>query len=301
MNKDILIRRPVVTDITIPGLKLFKKGKVRSLFDLGETLLIVASDRVSAFDYILPDGIPGKGAVLTTVSEFWFNYTKECVANHLISTNIGDFPTEVQAYADVLEGRSMLVKKTQLIEVECVVRGYLAGSGWKEYQRSGTVCGEALPKGLQLASKLPHNIFTPATKAAEGHDENISFQQMCDLIGTELSEKIKMISFKLYEKGREYAESKGIILADTKFEFGLLSGELILIDELMTPDSSRFWGGQDYMPGISPPSFDKQIIRDYLENSGWNKQPPVPHLPKDIIAKASAKYKEVQDLLVITN
>lgn len=288
----------VVTDIQCPNLKLFKKGKVRSVFDFGDQLLIVASDRVSAFDVILDDGIPGKGSVLTEVSEFWFNRLKDLVPHHLISTQLNDFPTETQPYHAMLEGRSMLVKKTELIEVECVVRGYIVGSGWKEYQKDGTVCGIALPQGLRLADPLPEPIFTPAAKASQGHDENITLQTMENLIGKELTQTLSRLSLAIYEAGRAYAQTKGIILADTKFEFGIRDGKVVLIDEVLTPDSSRYWPKSEYQPGVSPPSFDKQIIRDYLETTSWNKQAPGPRLPEDIIQTTAAKYQEAKRLLL---
>ena len=284
----------VLTTLEFPNLELFKKGKVRSVYDFGEALLIVASDRVSAFDFILPNGIPEKGAVLTSLSEFWFNQTGHIVDNHMISTDVSDFPEATRPYHDQLRGRSMLVKKTELVPVECVVRGYIIGSGWKDYQRTGQVCGLDLPAGLQMADRLETPLFTPAFKAEEGeHDENISFEKMCDLVGKERSESLREISFALYKYGRDQANEKGIILADTKFEFGILNDEIILIDEVLTPDSSRYWPKDLYRPGQSPPSCDKQIVRDYLEDSDWDKQPPVPALPDAIITKAAEKYQEV--------
>ncbi|MEK9658085.1 MAG: phosphoribosylaminoimidazolesuccinocarboxamide synthase [bacterium] len=289
----------ILTNLDFPGLTLFKEGKVRSVYDFGKELLIVASDRVSAFDVILPEGIPGKGTLLSKVSKFWFDQTKYIVKNHLISTDVADFPEETKPYHAQLAGRSMYVKKTDLIEVECVVRGYLVGSGWKDYQQSGQVCGITLPEGLQQAAKLPEPIFTPASKAPMGeHDENISFADMQDKLGEELAQKLKELSFQLYTFAADYAAEKGIILADTKFEFGILDGEIILIDEALTPDSSRFWAKEDHQLGCSPPSFDKQIIRDYLENSDWNKQAPGPKLPEDIIQKAAQRYQEVVDRLL---
>ncbi|MFC1770593.1 phosphoribosylaminoimidazolesuccinocarboxamide synthase [Candidatus Margulisiibacteriota bacterium] len=289
----------VITEINLPELKLFKKGKVRNVYDLGENLLIVASDRISAFDHILPNGIPHKGAVLTGISDFWFSKTKDIIDNHLISTDVANFPQETLQYKDILKGRSMFVKKTELIEIECVVRGYLAGSGWKEYQKDRSVCGISLPAGLQLASPLPEPIFTPATKAAEGdHDENITIQRMKDIIGTELSDLLIEKSLAIYQRGTGIAEDKGIILADTKFEFGIIDNQVILIDEVLTPDSSRFWPKSEYQVGISPPSFDKQIIRDYLENTGWDKNSPPPQLSSEIIQKAAARYNELRKLLL---
>ncbi|RAP34125.1 phosphoribosylaminoimidazolesuccinocarboxamide synthase [Candidatus Marinamargulisbacteria bacterium SCGC AG-410-N11] len=288
----------IVIDIDLPNVPLFKKGKVRSVFDLGDQLLIVASDRVSAFDYVLPNGIPNKGQVLTQVSEFWFNYLSDITPNHLISTNVEDFPSILSPYKDILAGRSMLVKKTELIEIECVVRGYIVGSGWKEYQQSGTVCGIKLPPNLKLADPLPEPIFTPAFKASSGHDENITIEKMESLVGKKLTQYLSKKSIEIYKKGVEYAKNRGIILADTKFEFGKLNDDVILIDEVLTPDSSRFWPISEYQPGISPPSFDKQIVRDYLASTNWDQKPPIPTIPDEIINKTSQKYLEVSDLLI---
>ncbi len=288
----------VLTAINFDQLPLFKTGKVRSVFDFGDQLLIVASDRVSAFDFILPTGIPGKGAVLTSLSEIWFNKTNHIVKNHLITTDISQFPDKTKPYHEFLEGRSMLVKKTKLIPIECVVRGYLIGSGWKDYQNTGQVCGIDLPNNLKQAGKLEEPLFTPAFKAEQGdHDENISFEKMVELIGESLAKKLKNISLELYKFGRDFAQERGIILADTKFEFGILNDEIILIDEVLTPDSSRYWPEAEYQEGISPPSYDKQIVRDYLANCGWDKQEPVPNLPEDVIQKVVGKYNEVKSLL----
>ena len=285
-----------MTSKPLPGLPLFKTGKVRDVYDFGSELLIVASDRISAFDYILPTPIPNKGKILTQVSAFWFERTGHIVPNHMISIETADFPASAQPYAAELAGRSMLVKKTDLIEIECVVRGYLIGTGWKEYQATGEVCGIRLPKNLNLADKLPEPIFTPAIKARTGHDENVSFDVVADQIGTDLAAHLRSTSLALYEYARVYALSKGMIIADTKFEFGLLDGQLILIDEALTPDSSRFWPLETYLPGISPPSFDKQIVRDYLE-ANWDKNPPVPGLPEEIVAKTVREYERLQGLL----
>ena len=285
-----------MTSKPLPGLPLFKTGKVRDVYDFGSELLIVASDRISAFDYILPTPIPNKGKILTQVSAFWFERTGHIVPNHMISIETADFPASAQHYAAELAGRSMLVKKTDLIEIECVVRGYLIGTGWKEYQATGEVCGIRLPKNLNLADKLPEPIFTPAIKARTGHDENVSFDVVADQIGTDLAAHLRSTSLALYEYARVYALSKGMIIADTKFEFGLLDGQLILIDEALTPDSSRFWPLETYLPGISPPSFDKQIVRDYLE-ANWDKNPPVPGLPEEIVAKTVREYERLQGLL----
>ena len=302
LKKDVMMSleklSTAVTTIDCPNLKLFKKGKVRSVFEFGEQLLIVASDRISSFDFVLPSGIPNKGRVLTELSEFWFNYTQDVVQNHLISTQWEAFPEALSPYRSFLEGRSMLVKKTELIPIECVVRGYIVGSGWKEYQKSGTVCQIPLPSGLRLADPLPEPIFTPAYKAEEGHDENISIEKMESIVGKALTEKLSKISLELYKKAAEYADARNIILADTKFEFGLLNDEIVLIDEVFTPDSSRFWPKESYRPGISPPSFDKQIVRDHLEASSWDKQAPAPSLPEDIIEKTAKQYALVRTLLM---
>lgn len=293
-----MITKDTLLNLDFSTLPLFKEGKVRSVFDFNQHLLLVASDRVSAFDVILPNGIPNKAKVLTDVSAFWFEQTKHIVKNHFVSSDIADFPEITKPYHAQLQGRSMLVKKTELIEIECVVRGYLVGSGWKDYQKTSQVCGINLPTGLQQAAKMPEPIFTPATKAAVGeHDENISFKIMCDRLGNDLAEKLKSISLKLYKFASEYALKKGIILADTKFEFGLLDGEIILIDEVFTPDSSRYWATEDYQLGTSPPSYDKQIVRDYLETTNWNKLAPGPILPDDIISQTMSKYQEIYQKL----
>ena len=293
-----MIQTKPITDVNIETLKLFKQGKVRSVYDFSDQLLIVASDRISAFDYILKEGVPTKGQVLTELSEFWFKKYENIVGNHLISTNFNDFPSEVQPYRHILENRSMLVKKTQLIEIECVVRGYIIGSGWKEYQSSGTVCGIKLPAGLKLAEKLPEPIFTPAFKASDGHDENITIKRMNEIVGESVGKKLAEMSLELYKNAAEYALEKNIILADTKFEFGWLNNEIILIDEVFTPDSSRFWPINGYEAGASPASYDKQIVRDYLESLSWNKQEPVPPLPAEIIQKTAQKYNEIKKLII---
>lgn len=276
---------------------LRNRGKVRDIFDLGENLLLVATDRVSAFDVVLPTGVPGKGQVLTKLSEFWFNRLGSMVSHHLVSTRVADFPSELHPFAEDLAGWAMLVKKAQVIPVECVVRGYLAGSGWKEYQESGSVCGIKLPPGLVVSDRLPEPIFTPATKNQTGHDENISFEQMADVIGWDLAESLRAISLKLYQEASSYTEEKGIILADTKLEFGLIDGEVILVDEVFTPDSSRFWLKELYSPGQSQDSLDKQHIRDYLESTGWDKNPPAPQLPQDIVDKTRDRYLEAYRLI----
>lgn len=271
------------------------RGKVRDIYDLGKELLIVVTDRISAYDVIMKEGIPGKGVVLNQISKYWFDQTKDIVANHLISTDVCDYPHQFHRYSDVLEGRSMLVRKTKPLPIECVVRGYVAGSGWKEYQENQSICGIALPAGILESGKLEEPIFTPATKAEVGdHDENITFEQTIGLIGIELAEKVREISIALYSKARDIADEKGIIIADTKFEFGIDqdTNELILIDEALTPDSSRFWPKDEYEPGRSQKSFDKQFVRDYLTSLNWDKIPPPPPLTQEVITGTSSKYKE---------
>jgi phosphoribosylaminoimidazole-succinocarboxamide synthase len=282
--------------IDLPGIKKLRSGKVREVFDLGETLLFVASDRISAFDVILPDPIPHKGAVLNQLSAFWFKRFDK-IDNHFVTADFEEFPNELQGFREQLAGRSMLVKKTKPLAVECVVRGYLAGSGWKEYHESESVCGIKLPSGLQLASKLPDPIFTPATKSDSGHDLNIDWDESCRILGTEIAARARDLSLKIYAAGRNHAEKRGIIVADTKFEFGTVEGELLLIDECLTPDSSRFWPADQYAVGKSPPSFDKQFVRDYLETLDWDKTPPGPKLPGDVIARTAAKYIEAFERL----
>jgi phosphoribosylaminoimidazole-succinocarboxamide synthase len=277
------------TSIDIPGIKKLRSGKVREVFDLGDTLLFVVTDRISAFDVILPDPIPHKGAVLNQISAFWFKRFDD-VPNHLVTANFEEFPDELQEFREQLAGRSMIVKKTKPLPVECVVRGYLAGSGWKEYQQSQSVCGIKQPAGLRLASQLPEPIFTPATKAEEGHDENIDMKRCAQILGQEVADRVRTLSLETYSRGRDHAAQQGIIVADTKFEFGTVDGGLLLIDECLTPDSSRFWPKDQYAVGQSPPSFDKQFVRDYLETLDWDKTPPAPRLPKEIIEKTSAKY-----------
>jgi len=277
------------------GLPLLSRGKVRDLYEVNGDLLLVATDRLSAFDVILPTPIPDKGKVLTQLSRFWFETLADVVPNHVITTT--DFPPQLKPYADQVAGRSMLCRKTQPILVECVVRGYLSGSGWKDYKASGAVCGIPLPPGLGESTRLPEAIFTPATKAASGHDENISFDQMVATVGGPLAEQLRSISMDLYRRAADFAEPRGIILADTKFEFGLVGNRIIWIDEALTPDSSRFWPAQGYAAGRPQPSFDKQYVRDYLEQIGWNKQPPAPELPAEIVAATRAKYREAYRLL----
>ena len=282
--------------LDLPGIPKLRSGKVREVFDLGETLLFVATDRLSAFDVILPDPIPDKGAVLNQISAFWFRRF-DFVANHLITADINHFPSRLAPFTNQLEGRSMLVRKTKPLPVECVVRGYLAGSGWKDYQQTGAISGVLLPGGLQLASQLPEPIFTPSTKSEAGHDENIDWEKCCAAVGRDVAERARDLSLKIYEAGRRYAAERGIIVADTKFEFGLLDDELLLIDECLTPDSSRFWPADQYVVGQSPPSFDKQFVRDYLETLDWNKTPPGPRLPAEVIEKTAAKYREAFERL----
>jgi phosphoribosylaminoimidazole-succinocarboxamide synthase len=289
--------KEAVVSTHIPGLKIFRKGKVRDVYDLGDKLLIVATDRISAFDVVMPNGITDKGRVLTAMSLFWFEFTEELVENHLIATNVDDYPEELKPHRELLEGRSMLVKKTEPFPVECVARGYIIGGGWKDYQETGEVCGIRLPEGLEQAQRLPGTIFTPATKAEEGHDENIPFEVAAEIVGQETAEELREITIKLYDKAREYAEGQGIIIADTKFEFGMTPNGIILIDEILTPDSSRFWPADKYQTGTSPESFDKQFVRDYLEQLDWDKTPPAPVLPDEIVEKTRAKYVEAYELL----
>lgn len=290
----INITEPVITQTDFPGLKLINRGKVRDIYDFGDALLIVATDRLSAYDVVMKEGIPYKGKVLTQISDFWFEQTKNIIPNHIIASIVYDFPSECKPYWDELNDRSMFVKKTKPLPVECVVRGYLSGSGWIEYQKSKSVCGIQLPNGLVESSKLPEPIFTPATKEEVGkHDENISFDKMINIIGKELSEKVRDISLEVYRHGAELAEKKGIIIADTKMEFGLNEkDELILIDELLTPDSSRFWPKDKYEAGRAQESYDKQFVRDYLLSINFNKKPPAPKLPIDVVLKTSALYLE---------
>ena len=276
----------------LDGLALHRRGKVRDVYEIGDELLIVATDRISAFDYVLGSGIPDKGKVLTQLSGFWFERMGDLVPHHLISMEVEEFPAAARAHADQLRGRTMLVRRTDPIPIECVARGYLSGSGWKEYQQSGCVCGIELPRGLRESDRLPEPIFTPATKADTGHDINISEGEAGRLIGEDLIAKLKALTLEIYSRGVAHAESKGIIIADTKFEFGLVADQIVLIDEVLTPDSSRFWPQDRYEAGHGQPSFDKQFVRDYLEEIKWNKQPPVPSLPDDVIQRTRDKYVE---------
>ena len=283
-------------DLELKSLKLFKKGKVRNVYDLGRQLLIVATDRISCFDFILATPIPDKGKILTQVSLFWFSFLKDTVENHLISTDLEDLPASV-GDKNKLKGRFMITKKCEVVPFECVARGYLSGSGWKEYKAKQSVCGLELPAGLKESSELAEPIFTPATKAETGHDENISFEYMKNSIGEDLANRIKDTSIAIYKEAAGYAENKGVIIADTKFEFGIYNDKLILVDEVLTPDSSRFWSKDDYEPGRPQLSFDKQFVRDYLELSGWDKAPPVPTLPATVVSKTQEKYKQVLKML----
>lgn len=290
MNEPIL-------QLDLPGIKKVRSGKVREVFDLGNAFLLVATDRISAFDCVMPNGIPRKGEVLTQISHFWFEKFSSLVPNHLLAKSTDPLPANLQPYADKLALRSMIVKKAQPLAIECIVRGYLSGSGWKEYKKLQTVCGIKLPAGLTESAELPEPIFTPSTKAESGHDENISFEEACKISGTEIATQARDLSLKIYKAGRDYARERGIIIADTKFEFGLFEGKLILIDEVLTPDSSRFWPANEYQPGKGQPSFDKQFVRDYLETLDWNKQPPAPELPKEVVEKTTEKYLEAYEKL----
>jgi len=287
----------IIFETTFPELTLARRGKVRDVYDLGDQLLIVATDRLSAFDYVLGSAIPDKGKVLTQLSAFWFNKLADVVPHHLLSVDVREFPASVRSYADELRGRAMLVRKTAPLPVECVARGYLSGSGWKDYRATGAVCGVQLPAGLTESARLPTPIFTPATKADTGHDENISEAEAGRLVGDDRIARLHDLTVTLYNRGVAHAESRGIIIADTKFEFGLVDDDLVLIDEVLTPDSSRFWPAATYQAGRGQPSFDKQFVRDYLEQIGWNKKPPVPSLPDDVVERTRAKYLEAYRVL----
>jgi phosphoribosylaminoimidazole-succinocarboxamide synthase len=285
----------IIRETQFAGLTPAARGKVRDIYDLGDRLLIVATDRLSAFDVILPTPIPDKGRVLTQLSLFWFNQLKDVIPNHVLSST--DFPAPFDKFTDDLAGRSMVVRKTKPLPIECVVRGYVSGSGWKDYRATGKICGIALPSGLRESDRLPAPIFTPATKAASGHDENISFEKAASLIGNALAEKVRAVSLEIYNRAAAYAEPRGIIVADTKFEFGVLNNDLIWIDEALTPDSSRFWSARLYSPGGPQPSFDKQFVRDYLERMQWPKTPPGPELPPEVVGATRAKYREAFRIL----
>jgi phosphoribosylaminoimidazole-succinocarboxamide synthase len=287
----------IVLQTEFPDIPLVKRGKVRDIYDIDEHLLIIATDRVSAFDVVLPDGIPGKGRTLTQISLYWFHYMSEIIQNHIVASSVTDFPKKINKYADILEGRSMLVKKAKPLPIECVVRGYLSGSGWKQYKEGGSVCGIQLPKGLVNSSKLQEPIFTPSTKADEGHDINITFKEAENIVGRELASNLRDVSLRIYSKARDHAGEKGIIIADTKFEFGLYNDTVIIIDELLTPDSSRFWSLKEYIPGKNQDSYDKQIIRDYLLTLDWDQTYPGPSLPEEIIDKTAQRYKDILAIL----
>jgi len=292
MNEKVILK----TDLK--DIKLFKRGKVRDVYDLGESLLIISSDRISCFDVVLPNGIPDKGRVLTQVSSFWFDFIKDITPHHVITADVNEFPKSLKPHKEILQGRSMVVKKTKPIPVECVVRGYLSGSGWKDYKKTGIVGGIKLPAGLKESEKLPQPIFSPATKEEEGHDINVTEEDVSKAVGKDITARLKEISLSIYQKARRYAEEKRIIIADTKFEFGIFNNNIILIDEVLTPDSSRFWPKDEYSPGGPQPSFDKQFVRDYLETLDWDKTPPAPELPPEIIQKTRKKY--LQALLLLT-
>ena len=287
----------VILHTELPGIERHAQGKVRDVYRVDGQLLIVATDRISAFDYILPTGIPDKGKVLTQLSIFWFEFLRDVTPTHFLTANVDEYPAALRQFRGQLEGRSMLVKRAQMVEVECVARGYLAGSGWKEYQAQGTVCGIPLPAGLRESDRLPAPIFTPSTKATSGHDENISFEAMGSLVGAELSAGLRDLTLRIYARAAAYAETKGVIIADTKFEFGFVDGELVLGDEVLTPDSSRFWPADSYRPGGPQLSYDKQYVRDYLESIHWNKKPPAPPLPDDVADKTSEKYRQAYRVL----
>lgn len=288
---------PVILETKLEGLTPITRGKVRDMYDVDGNLLIVATDRISAFDSILPTGIPKKGKVLTALTLFWLDFLKDVAENHLITANVAEMGPTAQPHADVLRGRSMVVRKAKVLPIECVARGYLAGSGWKEYSQSGAVCGIRLPAGLRESDKLPQPIFTPATKAASGHDENVSFERAAETVGKDVAEELRRRTLELYRRASDYAREKGIIISDTKFEWGEVDGSIVLIDEVLTPDSSRFWPADVYAPGKSQPSFDKQFVRDWLMRSGWDKEPPAPELPDDVVQKTSEKYLQAHEIL----
>ena len=285
-------RDTVILETDLPGVELYARGKVRDVYSVGSDLLIVATDRISAFDYILASGIPEKGKVLTQLSIFWFDFLRDVVPTHLITAALDQYPAPLPQFRDQLEGRSMLVKRADMVQIECVARGYISGSGWKEYRQSGTVCGIRLPAGLRESDRLPEPVFTPATKAQSGHDENVSFETVANLIGAELAARLRDLTLDIYTRAARYAESRGILIADTKFEFGFAGGQLLLGDEVLTPDSSRFWPAESWKPGGPQLSYDKQYVRDYLEEIHWNKQPPAPGLPAEVARKTGEKYKQ---------
>ncbi|HEV3332764.1 MAG TPA: phosphoribosylaminoimidazolesuccinocarboxamide synthase [Bryobacteraceae bacterium] len=286
------IQTPVILETDFPGVERHARGKVRDIYRVDDRLLIVATDRISAFDYILPTGIPDKGRVLTQLSIFWFDFLRDVTPTHFLTADVDAYPKTLAPYREALEGRSMLVKRANMVDIECVARGYLSGSGWKEYRQQGTVCGIRLPAGLRESDRLPEPIFTPATKAQTGHDENISFERMAELVGADLSDRLRTLTLDIYTRAARYAESRGIIIADTKFEFGFVGDQLVLGDEVLTPDSSRFWPAESYRPGGAQQSFDKQFVRDYLESIHWDKQPPAPPLPEEVAAQTGEKYRQ---------
>ena len=296
-KRTVIPTKTIILETDLAGVARHGRGKVRDVYRVDNELLIVATDRISAFDYILPTGIPDKGRVLTQLSIFWFDFLKDLTPTHFLTADVNQYPEPLRRYADQLEGRSMLVKRAEMVEIECVARGYLSGSGWKEYREHGTVCGIRLPAGLRESDRLPEPIFTPATKAQTGHDENISYERMCGIVGEELGRRLRDLTLEIYQRAARHAETKGIIIADTKFEFGFVCGELVLGDEVLTPDSSRFWPADTYKPGGAQFSYDKQFVRDYLESIGWNKQPPAPTLPEDVAAKTSEKYRQAYSAL----
>jgi phosphoribosylaminoimidazole-succinocarboxamide synthase len=290
-------KAPPLLETNLPGVTHWRRGKVRDVYDLGDHLLLVATDRLSAFDVVLPTGIPGKGILLTQMSLFWFRLLADVVPHHVVTAEVDEYPSALRAFRDQLEGRSMIVLKTEVLPIECVVRGYLVGSGWKDYEANGSVCGIALPAGLQESGRLEPPLFTPATKAETGHDENISYETMAQTVGGERAAEARRVSLAVYSRARTHAEARGIILADTKFEFGVREGRLVWIDEALTPDSSRFWPKDGYAPGRAQPSFDKQFVRDYLETLRWDKRPPGPALPPDVVARTVEKYVEAFERL----
>ena len=290
-------QNPVILDTNLEGVARHARGKVRDVYSVDDRLLIVATDRISAFDYILQTGIPDKGRVLTQLSIFWFDFLRDVTPTHFLTADVSQYPAPLPNFRDQLEGRSMLVKRAKMVEIECVARGYISGSGWKEYKQQGTVCGIKLPAGLRESDKLPEPIFTPATKAQTGHDENVSFEHVVGLIGEDLTKRLRDLTLEIYTRAARYAETKGIIIADTKFEFGFVDDQLVLGDEVLTPDSSRFWPAETYKPGGAQFSFDKQYVRDYLESIHWNKQPPAPPLPEEVAAKTGEKYREAYRIL----
>ena len=290
-------KNSVILETNLNSLPRHARGKVRDVYNLGDQLLFIATDRISAFDYILPTGIPDKGRVLTQLSIFWFDFLRDVIPTHFVTADVNQYPPQLRPFRDQIEGRSMLVKRADMVQIECVARGYISGSGWKEYKQQGTVCGIKLPAGLRESDKLPEAIFTPATKAQDGHDENISFEQTASIIGEDLAKRLRDLTLEIYTRAARYAETKGIIIADTKFEFGFVNGELVLGDEVLTPDSSRFWPAETYQPGGAQFSFDKQFVRDYLESIHWNKQPPAPPLPEEVAEKTSQKYRQAYRIL----